>query len=231
MRRLAFGRRAGAIAGVAASVLLHAAVLAVLVPAPAPSGAGGGERPDRVLSVALLAPPGGPQAGSSTAPAQPAADTTRAASATGGAASMPGEEATSARALQRVAQPVKAVVSPAGLAMTTTEAFEPSAYREQWDLDEPPQFLDVPARLTELVESSVEPVDARVAVFIDAAGATVRVDVDGMVDAALAADLSDVLGAASFVPGRLAGQPVASIKRFEWRSMTSGMRVVTAGPT
>lgn len=250
MRRPVFGRRAATVAGVAASVLLHAAALAVLAPAPTPGGAGGVERPDRVLSVSLLAPPGGPRAGASTAPGQPAADTT---SATGGAASMPGERAGSARAVRRVAQPVRAAVPPAGLAMTTTEAapppadratarateaaaavaepFEPSAFREQWDLDEPPQFLDVPARLTELIESSAEPVDARVAVFIDAAGATVRVDVDGMVDAALAADLSDVLQAASFVPGRLAGQTIASIKRFEWRSMTLGVRVVTTGPS
>lgn len=105
------------------------------------------------------------------------------------------------------------------------------AFHEQWQLDEAPQFLHVPGSLAEAIESIADedaPVDAQVALFIDAHGRPVRVDARGLIGSEALARLSAAFGEASFAPGRLGGAPVASIKRFEWRVQTLGARVIAA---
>lgn len=140
----------------------------------------------------------------------------------------PGRGATASGGQGGAAAAAPAPADPATMAAERRPVSGDIAFREQWELDEPPQFLHVPVELAELVERLAAPVDARVAVFIDARGTVARIEIDGMIDEDDGDALRRALQAAAFAPGRLTGSAVAAVKRIEMRGLDIGMRVVTA---
>ena len=238
-------RRAGALArtavAIAASAALHAAawqVAGARLADPRVAPADPAVPVIRAQLVASVSPAAGSAVPSDprVAAAHRSEGPGAAAAGAGGAGGAPsGQRAVPAGARAAPVQPSRSGTAPHAPAITEAPgaAIAPGGapvelhaaggladgarFLEAWEVDREPEYLYPPLGLDQL-PARVGRLEARVALWVDALGRLVRIEVDGDDAAgtrALHAALSEAFGPVTFLPARLGEQPVAVRLRYE----------------